>query len=77
MSIRPKRTLLVKQQVEMAIDDFRPFVPDIGDDIYWNWRPDSLQSDWGSVNSEAQALGREAITMAVDAPERHATLRRF
>ena len=34
MSIRPKRTLLVKQQVEMAIDDFRPFVPDIGDDIY-------------------------------------------
>jgi peptide/nickel transport system substrate-binding protein len=34
MSIGQKRTLLVKKQVDMAIYDFRPFVPDIGYYIY-------------------------------------------
>ena len=77
MSIGQKRTLLVKKQVDMAIYEFRPFVPDIGYFIYWNWLPDSLSNFWGYVNAEAQTLGNEAITMAVDAPERHAKLRRF
>jgi ABC-type transport system substrate-binding protein len=77
MSIGQKRTLLVKKQVDMAIYDFRPFMPDIGYYIYWNWLPDSLNNYWGYVNAEAQALGDEAITMAVDAPERYAKLRRF
>jgi len=44
---------------------------------YWNWLPDSLSNFWGYVNPEAQALGNEVITMAVDSPERHAKLRRF
>src|SRR6267142_28947 len=77
MSIGQKRSLLVKKQVDMAIYDFRPFVPDVGYYIYWNWLPDSLNNYWGYANAEAQALGNEAITMAVDAPERHARLRRF
>jgi peptide/nickel transport system substrate-binding protein len=77
MSIGQKRSLLVKKQVDMAIYDFRPFVPDIGYFIYWNWLPDSLSNFWGYVNPEAQTLGNEAITMAVDSPERHAKLRRF
>jgi len=77
MSIGQKRSLLVKKQVDMAIYDFRPFVPDVGYYIYWNWLPDSLNNYWGYANAEAQALGNEAITMAVDAPERHAKLRRF
>jgi ABC-type transport system substrate-binding protein len=77
MSIGQKRTLLVKRQVDMAIYDFRPFVPDIGYFIYWNWLPDSLSNFWGYVNAEAQMLGNEAITMAVDAPERHDKLQRF
>src|SRR6266567_3622778 len=77
MVVGQKRSLLVKRQVDMAVYDFRPWVPDIGYFIYWNWLPDSLSNFWGYVNSEAQALGNEAITMAVDAPERHAKLRRF
>ena len=74
MSIGQKRTLLVKKQVDMAIYDFRPFVPDIGYYIYWNWLPDSLNNYWGYVNPEAQVLGSEAITMAVDSSERHAQI---
>src|SRR6266704_5536362 len=77
MPIGQKRALLVKRQVDMAIYDFRPWVPDVGYFIYWNWLPDSLSNFWGYVNPEAQALGNEVITMAVDAPERHAKLRRF
>src|SRR5918992_1064006 len=77
MSIGQKRTLLVKKQVDMAVYDFRPFVPDIGYYIYWNWLPDSLNNYWGYANPEAQALGDEAITMAVESPERLAKLRRF
>ncbi len=77
MPIGQKRSLLVKRQVDMAVYDFRPWVPDIGYFIYWNWLPDSLSNFWGYVNSEAQALGNEAITMAADAPERQAKLRRF
>jgi hypothetical protein len=61
----------------MAVYDFRPWVPDIGYFIYWNWLPESLSNFWGYTNAEAQALGNEAITMAVDAPERHAKLWRF
>src|SRR5258708_9990694 len=76
LSIGQKRSLLVNKQVDMAIYDFRPFVPDVGYYIYWNWLPDSLNNYWGYANAEAQALGNEAITMAVDAPERHARLRR-
>jgi peptide/nickel transport system substrate-binding protein len=77
MQIGQKGSLLVKKQVDMAIYEFRPWVPDIGYFIYWNWLPDSLSNFWGYVNPEAQALGNEVITMAVDAPERHAMLRRF
>jgi peptide/nickel transport system substrate-binding protein len=77
MSIGQKRSLLVKKQVDMAIYDFRPFVPDIGYYLYWNWLPDSLNNYWGYINPEAQSLGNEAITLAVDSPERHAKLRRF
>jgi peptide/nickel transport system substrate-binding protein len=77
MSIGQKRTLLVKKQVDMAIYDFRPFVPDVGYYIYWNWLPDSLNNYWGYGNPEAQELGSEVITMAVESPERHAKLRRF
>ena len=77
MSIGQKRTLLVKKQVDMAIYDFRPFVPDIGYYIYWNWLPDSLNNYWGYANPEAQALGNEAITLAVDSAERLVRLRRF
>jgi hypothetical protein len=75
MSIGQKRTLLVKKQVDMAIYDFRPFVSDVGYYIYWNWLPDSLNNYWGYGNPEAQELGNEVITMAVDSPERHAKLR--
>jgi ABC-type transport system substrate-binding protein len=77
MSIGQKRSLLVKKQVDMAIYDFRPFVPDIGYYLYWNWLPDSLNNYWGYINPEAQSLGNEAITLAVDSPERHAKLQRF
>lgn len=54
MSIGQKRSLLVKKQVDMAIYDFRPFVPDIGYYIYWSWLPDSLNNYWGYVNAEAR-----------------------
>jgi ABC-type transport system substrate-binding protein len=77
MPISQKRSLLVKRQVDMAVYDFRPWVPDMGYFIYWNWLPDSLSNFWGYVNPEAQALGNEAITMAAGSPERHAKLRRF
>jgi peptide/nickel transport system substrate-binding protein len=77
MQIGQKRSPLVKKQGDMAIYDFRPWVPDIGYFIYWNWLPDSLSNFWGYVNPEAQALGNEVITMAVDSPERRAKLRRF
>jgi len=40
--------------------------------IYWNWLPDSFTNYWNYVNPEAQALGNEAITMAIGSPERNA-----
>jgi len=77
MSIGQKRSLLVKRQVDMAVYDFRPWGPDIGYFIYWNWLSDSLSNFWGYANAEAQALGNEVITMPIDAPERYTKLRRF
>jgi ABC-type transport system substrate-binding protein len=52
-------------------------VPDAGYFIYFNWLPDSFTNYWSYVNPEAQTLGNEAITMAIDSPERDAKLRRF
>src|SRR5713101_7821260 len=77
MPIGQKRTLMTKKQVDMAVYDWRPWTPDMGYFIYWNWLPDSLSNFWGYVNPEAQALGNEAITMAIGSPERNAKLRRF
>jgi peptide/nickel transport system substrate-binding protein len=77
MTIGQKRALLVNKQVDMAIYDFRPFIPDVGYQIYWNWLPDSLNNYWGYAHAEAQGLGNEAITMAANHPERLGTLRRF
>ena len=77
MPIGQKRSFLVKKQVDMALYDFRPWVPDIGYFIYWNWLPGSLSNFWGYINGEAQALGNEVITMPVGDPIRQAKLRRF
>lgn len=48
-----KRSLLVQRQVDMAVYACRPWLPDVGDFIYWPWLPDSLSNFWGSVNPEA------------------------
>jgi peptide/nickel transport system substrate-binding protein len=77
MPISQKRSLLAQKQVDMAVYDWRPWVPDAGYFIYWNWLPDSFSNFWAYVNPEAQTLGNEAITMAVGSPERDAKLRRF
>ena len=77
MPIGQKRTLMTKKQVDMAVYDWRPWVPDAGYFIYWNWLPDSFTNYWNYVNPEAQALGNEAITMAIGSPERQAKSRRF
>ena len=77
MPIGQKRTLLTQKQVDMAVYDWRPWVPDAGYFIYWNWLPDSFTNYWSYVNPEAQQLGDESITMAVGSPERDAKLRRF
>jgi peptide/nickel transport system substrate-binding protein len=77
MSIGQKRSLMTQKQVDMAVYDWRPWVPDAGYFIYWNWLPDSFTNYWNYVNPEAQALGNEAITMAMGSPERQAKLRRF
>ena len=77
MTIGQKRALLVNKQVDMAIYDFRPFIPDVGYQIYWNWLPESLNNYWGYAHAEAQGLGNAAITMAANHPERLGTLRRF
>ena len=77
MPISQKRTLMTKKQVDMAVYDWRPWVPDAGYFIYWNWLPDSFTNYWNYVNPEAQALGNESITMAIGSPERNAKLRRF
>jgi peptide/nickel transport system substrate-binding protein len=77
MSIGQKRSLLAQKQVDMAVYDWRPWVPDAGYFIYWNWLPDSFSNFWNYSNPEAQTLGDEAITMAVGSPERQAKLRRF
>ena len=42
-----------------GVYDFRPWVPDVGYFIYWNWLPDSLSNYWSYSNAEAQALGNE------------------
>jgi peptide/nickel transport system substrate-binding protein len=72
-----KRTLLTNKQVDMAVYDWRPWTPDAGYFIHWNWLPDSFWNCWSYVNPEAQTLGYETITMATGAPERQAKLRRF
>jgi peptide/nickel transport system substrate-binding protein len=77
MSIGQKRSLMTQKQVDMAVYDWRPWVPDAGYFIYWNWLPDSFTNYWNYVNPEAQALGNESITMEVGSPERQAKLRRF
>ena len=77
MPLGQKRTLMTKKQVDMAVYDLRPWVPDAGYFIYWNWLPESFRNCWGYVNPEAQTLGNEAITMAIGSPERQAKLRRF
>ena len=74
MTIGQKRALLVNKQVDMAIYDFRPFIPDVGYQIYWNWLPDSLNNYWG-MRTPRPGLGNEAITMAANHPERLGTLR--
>jgi hypothetical protein len=61
----------------MAVYDWRPWTPDAGYFIHWNWLEDSFWNCWGYVNAEAQTQGREAITMALGSPERRAKLRRF
>jgi len=77
MPISQKRSLMTQKQVDMAVYDWRPWVPDAGYFIYWNWLPDSFTNYWNYTNTEAQALGNEAITMVVGSPERNAKLRRF
>jgi peptide/nickel transport system substrate-binding protein len=77
MPIGQKRSLMTQKQVDMAVYNWRPWVPDAGYFIYWNWLPDSFTNYWNYVNPEAQALGNEAITMPIGSPERNAKLRRF
>jgi peptide/nickel transport system substrate-binding protein len=77
MPIGQKRSLLAQKQIDMAVYDWRPWVPDAGYFIYFNWLPDSFSNFWSYDNSEAQTLGNEAITMAIGSPERNAKLRRF
>src|SRR5215475_11186564 len=77
MPISQKRTLMTQKQVDMTVYDWRPWVPDAGYFIYWNWLPDSFTNYWNYNNPEAQTLGNEAITMAIGSSERQAKLRRF
>jgi len=77
MPISQKRSLIIQKQVDMAVYDWRPWTPDAGYFIYWNWLPDSFWNCWSYANPEAQTLGNEVITMAIGSPERTATLRRF
>jgi peptide/nickel transport system substrate-binding protein len=77
MPIGQKRSLMLQKQVDMAVYDWRPWIPDVGYFIYWHWLADSFWNCWGYVNPEAQALGNEAITMVDGSAERHAKLRRF
>lgn len=77
MPISQKRSLMTQKQVDMAVYDWRPWVPDAGYFIYWNWLPDSFTNYWSYNNPEAQTLGNESITMAIGSPERNAKLRRF
>lgn len=77
MPISQKRLLLAQKKVDMAVYDWRPWVPDAGYFIYWNWLPDSFSNFWSYANPEAQALGNETITMRAGTPERNAKLRRF
>jgi len=77
MPISQKRTLMTNKQVDMAVYDWRPWIPDAGYFIHWNWLPDSFWNCWSYVNPEAQTLGHETITMATGAPERQSKLRRF
>ena len=53
MPISQKRSLLAKKQVDMAVYDWRPRVPDAGYFIYWNWLPDSFRNFWNDHNPEA------------------------
>ena len=51
MPIGQKSTLLTKKQVDMAVYDLRPWVPDVGYFIYWNWFPDSFSNFWSYSQS--------------------------
>jgi len=77
MPISQKRSLLTQKKVDMAVYDWRPWIPDAGYFIYWNWLPDSFWNSWSYTHEEAQRLGDEVITMAPGSPEREAKLRRF
>jgi peptide/nickel transport system substrate-binding protein len=77
MPIGQKRSLLAQKQIDMAVYDWRPWVPDAGYFIYFNWLPDSFSNFWSYDNPEAQTLGNEAITMAIGSAERNEKLRRF
>jgi ABC-type transport system substrate-binding protein len=59
MPIGQKRSLMTKKQVDMAVYDWRPWTPDAGYFIYWNWLPESFWNGWSYVNAEAQTLGDE------------------
>jgi peptide/nickel transport system substrate-binding protein len=77
MPIGQKRSLLTKKQIDMAVFDWRPWVPDASYFIYWHWLPDSFWNCWSYEHSEAQTLGNEVITMAIGSPECQTKLRRF
>jgi len=53
MPISQKRSLLAQKQVDMAVYDWRPWVPDAGYFIYFNWLPDSFSNFWSYANSDA------------------------
>ena len=76
MPINQKRTLLTQKQVDMAVYDWRPWVPDAGYFIYFNWLPDSFTNYWSYDNPEAQALGNEPLPW-LSALQNDAKLRRF
>jgi peptide/nickel transport system substrate-binding protein len=62
MPLVQKRTLMTRKQVDMAVYDWRPWTPDAGYFIHWNWLPDSFWNCWGYVNPEAHHGHRRART---------------
>src|SRR2546428_4535978 len=57
-----KRTLLTNKQVDMAVYDWRPWTPDAGYFLHWNWLPDSFWNCWSYAHAEAQTPGHETVT---------------